>query len=58
MPTIAVLLFSSLVTVIAVIGLADALAHLLCGVARALRRTDAIGSAHPAASNRTAGLTS
>jgi hypothetical protein len=37
MSMIAILLISGLVTVIAVIGLADALTHLLCWSARSLR---------------------
>jgi hypothetical protein len=49
MPTIAVLLMSSLVIVIAVIGLADAFTHLLCGVARSLKEPDAVRSTSPSA---------
>ena len=52
MPTIAVLLLSSLVTVIAVIGLADAFTHLLCGVARSLKEPGAVASPGPSSDAR------
>ena len=47
MPMIAILLTSCLVTVIAVIGLADAFTHLLCWTARSLRDPDAVRAASP-----------
>lgn len=46
---IAIFLASSLVTVIAVIGLADAFTHLLCRTARSLRDPRAVGVASPSA---------
>ena len=49
MSMIAILLMSGLVTVIAVIGLADALTHLLCWSARSLREPEAMRSASPSA---------
>jgi hypothetical protein len=49
MSMIAILLTSGLVTVIAVIGLADALTHLLCWSARSLREPQAIRVASPSA---------
>ena len=49
MPMIAILLTSSLVTVIAVIGLADAFTHLLCWTARSLRAPEAVRAADPSA---------
>jgi hypothetical protein len=52
MSMIAILLTSSLVTVIAVIGLADALTHLLCWSARALRGPTATRAAGPSAAQR------
>ena len=42
MSLIAILLASCLVTVIAVIGLADGLTHLLCWTARSLRESLAV----------------
>ena len=45
MSMIAILLTSGLVTVIAVIGLADAVTHLLCRMVRTLKQPDAAGSA-------------
>jgi len=42
MSMIAILLTSGLVTVIAVIGLADAFTHLLCWSARSLREPEAL----------------
>ena len=48
-PMIAILLTSSLVTVIAVIGLADAFTHLLCWTARSLRAPEAVRAADPSA---------
>lgn len=42
MSMIAILLASSLVTVIAVIGLADGLTHLLCWTARSLKEPQAV----------------
>jgi hypothetical protein len=42
MSMIAILLMSGLVTVIAVIGLADAFTHLLCWSARSLREPEAM----------------
>jgi hypothetical protein len=42
MSMIAVLLVSCLVTVIAVIGLADAFTHLLCRMARSLKDPEAV----------------
>ncbi|MBO9557682.1 MAG: hypothetical protein J7515_03735 [Caulobacter sp.] len=47
MSTIAILLMSGLVTVIAVIGLADAFTHLLCWSARSLREPRALRVAGP-----------
>jgi hypothetical protein len=47
MPMIAILLTSCLVTVIAVIGLADAFTHFLCWTARSLREPDAVRDADP-----------
>ena len=44
-PMIAILLTSSLVTVIAVIGLADAFTHLLCWIARSLAEPGAVRAA-------------
>uniref|UniRef100_B0T0A3 Uncharacterized protein n=1 Tax=Caulobacter sp. (strain K31) TaxID=366602 RepID=B0T0A3_CAUSK len=44
---IAILLTSSLITVIAVIGLADAVTHLLCWTARSLRDPDARRAVSP-----------
>jgi hypothetical protein len=49
MSMIAILLTSSLVTVIAVIGLADAFTHLLCWSARSLREPEAMRVASPSA---------
>lgn len=49
MSMIAILLTSGLVTVIAVIGLADAFTHLLCWSARSLREPEALRSASPSA---------
>ena len=49
MSMIAILLMSGLVTVIAVIGLADALTHLLCWSARSLREPEAVRAASPSA---------
>jgi hypothetical protein len=49
MPMIAILLTSCLVTVIAVIGLADAFTHLLCRTARSLREPEAVRAASPSA---------
>ena len=46
-PMIAILLTSSLVTVIAVIGLADAFTHLLCWTARSLREPESVRAARP-----------
>jgi hypothetical protein len=48
-PMIAILLTSCLVTVIAVIGLADAFTHLLCWTARSLRDPEAVHAASPSA---------
>jgi len=45
MSMIAILLASSLVTVIAVIGLADAFTHLLCWTARSLKEPHAVHAA-------------
>jgi hypothetical protein len=45
MPMIAVLLMSSLVTLIAVIGLADAVTHLLCWTARSLKNPEPVSTA-------------
>ena len=42
MSMIAILLMSGVVTVIAVIGLADAFTHLLCWSARSLREPEAM----------------
>lgn len=42
MSMIAILLMSSMVTVIAVIGLADAVMHLLCWTARSLKASEAM----------------
>jgi len=47
MSVIVVLLVSSLVTLLAVIGLADAFAHLLGHVARALKAPSVDGSGSP-----------
>ena len=47
MSMIAILLTSGLVTVIAVIGLADALTHLLCWSARSLREPESIRDGGP-----------
>ena len=47
MTTIAILLLSSLVTVIAVIGLADAMAHLVRHVARSLRKPETLRAVSP-----------
>ena len=44
-PMIAILLTSSLVTVIAVIGLADAFTHFLCWTARSLSEPGAVRAA-------------
>ena len=52
MSMIAILLMSGLVTVIAVIGLADALTHLLCWSARSLREPEAVRAASPSADAR------
>jgi hypothetical protein len=49
MSMIAILLTSGVVTVIAVIGLADAFTHLLCWSARSLREPRALGVAAPSA---------
>jgi hypothetical protein len=49
MPMIAILLTSSLVTVIAVIGLADAFTHFLCWTARSLRDPEAVRAPDPPA---------
>ena len=46
-PMIAILLTSSLVTVLAVIGLADAFTHFLCWTARSLRDPDAVRASDP-----------
>jgi hypothetical protein len=48
MSMIAILLMSGLVTVIAVIGLADAFTHLLCWSARSLREPEAMRAGSPA----------
>ena len=45
MSMIAILLMSGLVTVIAVIGLADAFTHLLCWSARSLRKPEEMRAA-------------
>ncbi len=45
MPMIAILLTSCLVTVIAVIGLADAFTHFLCWTARSLSEPGAVRAA-------------
>ena len=47
MSMIAILLTSGLVTVIAVIGLADAFTHLLCWSARSLREPEAMRDGGP-----------
>jgi len=47
MSMIAILLISGLVTVIAVIGLADAFTHLLCWSARSLREPEALRVVSP-----------
>jgi hypothetical protein len=47
MSMIAILLMSGLVTVIAVIGLADAFTHLLCWSARSLRQPKAMRNGGP-----------
>jgi hypothetical protein len=52
MSMIAILLMSSLVTVIAVIGLADAFTHLLCWTARSLTASDAVRTASSLADPR------
>ncbi|CAN5330255.1 hypothetical protein BH10PSE4_BH10PSE4_39680 [soil metagenome] len=52
MPIAIVLLASSLVTLIAIIGLADALTHLLCGVARALKAPEAVRASSPSTETR------
>lgn len=49
MSMIAILLTSGVVTVIAVIGLADAFTHLLCWSARSLREPRALHVASPTA---------
>lgn len=49
MSMIAILLTSGLLTVIAVIGLADAFTHLLCWTARSLREPDSVRTASPSA---------
>lgn len=49
MPTIAILLSCGLVTVIAVIGLADAFTHFLCWTARSLKEPRAVRAASPSA---------
>lgn len=49
MSMIAILLTSGLVTVIAVIGLADAFTHLLCWSARSLREPQAVRASSPSA---------
>ena len=49
MSMIAILLTLGLVTVIAVIGLADAFTHLLCWSARSLREPAAVRAASPSA---------
>ncbi len=49
MSMMAILLMSGLVTVIAVIGLADALTHLLCWSARSLREPEALRATSPSA---------
>jgi len=49
MSMMAILLMSGVVTVIAVIGLADALTHLLCWSARSLREPEAMGATSPSA---------
>jgi hypothetical protein len=49
MSTIAVLLTSSLVTVIAVIGLADAFTHLLCCAGRSIKAAGVVRAATPSA---------
>ncbi|MFZ0268413.1 MAG: hypothetical protein WAL33_12335 [Caulobacter sp.] len=49
MSMIAILLVSGLVTVIAVIGLADAFTHLLCWSARSLREPEAMRVSGPSA---------
>jgi hypothetical protein len=58
MPMIAILLTSCLVTLVAVIGLADGLTHLLCWTARSLKDPDAPRargtSAEPAGRDRLA----
>jgi len=58
MSMIAILLMSGLVTVIAVIGLADAFTHLLCWSARSLREPEVMrdtGASADAARRRLAG---
>jgi hypothetical protein len=49
MSMIAILLTSGLVTVIAVIGLADAFTHFLCWTARSLKEPEAVRAASPSA---------
>ena len=49
MPMIAILLTSSLVTVIGVMGLAAAFTHLLCWTARSLREPGAVRATGPSA---------
>lgn len=49
MSMIVILLASSLVTVIAVIGLADGLTHLLCWTARSLKEPQAVRAESPSA---------
>ncbi len=52
MPIAVVLLVSSLVTLVAIIGLADAFTHLLCGVARSLKEPGAVASPGPSSDAR------
>jgi hypothetical protein len=52
MSMIVILLTSSLVTVIAVIGLADAFTHLLCWSARSLKAPEAMHAAGPSIESR------
>lgn len=49
MSMIVVLVMSSLVTLVAVIGLADAVTHLLCGLARSLKAANTVGLNSPPA---------
>ena len=56
MSMIAILLASSLVTVIAVIGLADAFTHLLCWAGRSIKTADALRAASPSGDGTGEGL--